>query len=146
MAEYLIQDSTLINLADKIRVLSGEEGTMTPAEMGNTVDTFNTELGEIVMEQDTLIAQLAAALNGKVAGGGGNAEPVLQSKIVNPSTSQQIITADEGYDGLDTITITPIVAIERAIPSISIDSSGLITATSLQYAGYVERGIESSTR
>jgi hypothetical protein len=31
MAKYLIQGETLTSIADKIRVLSGTEGAMTPA-------------------------------------------------------------------------------------------------------------------
>ena len=38
MAEYLIQDTTLTNLGDKIRVLSGSEETMTPAVMASELD------------------------------------------------------------------------------------------------------------
>lgn len=67
MAEYLIQDTTLTNLGDKIRVLTGTEGTMTPAEMQTDLDTFNTDMGTIVTEQDDLIAQLQTLASTKAA-------------------------------------------------------------------------------
>lgn len=58
MAEYLIQDTTLTNIADEIRILYGTEDTMTPAVMTSNLNTFNTELGAINVEQDGLIEQL----------------------------------------------------------------------------------------
>lgn len=44
MAEYLIQKETLTDIADKIRILSGEEETMTPAMMGTELDEANAEI------------------------------------------------------------------------------------------------------
>lgn len=67
MAEYLIQGETLTSLGNKIRVLSGTEETMTPAEMQNELDTFNTSMSAVVSEQDNLIAQIVAALDSKTA-------------------------------------------------------------------------------
>ncbi len=67
MAEYLIQDTTLTSLADKIRVLSGTEGTMMPSQMIANVQSANDEIDV----QSALIDQLIAALEGKVTGGSG---------------------------------------------------------------------------
>lgn len=69
MAEYLIQDTTLTNLGNSIRTLDGTTATLSPAEMKANLDTFNTELGEIASTQDTLIADIITALEGKSAGG-----------------------------------------------------------------------------
>lgn len=46
-------------------------------------------------------------LTGKLSPGqiGGGSEPVLQDKTVMPTSSQQTITADTGYDGLGTVTV-----------------------------------------
>ena len=46
-------------------------------------------------------------LTGKLSPGqiGGGGEPVLQDKTVIPTSSQQTITADTGYDGLGTVTV-----------------------------------------
>lgn len=74
-----------------------------------------------------------ASVNVNVSSGESN----LQSKTVSPTTSQQTISPDSGYDGLSSVTVnampsgsasTPTTTI-MANPSISVSSSGLITAS-----------------
>ena len=75
-----------------------------------------------------------------------NVEPKLQTKTVSPTTSQQNITPDNDYDGLSKVTVNAMPTATQATPSISVSSSGLITASSTQTAGYVANGTKSSTK
>ena len=70
-----------------------------------------------------------------------------QTKTAIPSTSQQIITPDSGYDGLSRVTVEAMPTAALNTPTISVDSAGKITAKVEQTAsGYVEAGSKSATK
>ena len=73
-------------------------------------------------------------------------EPTLQQKTVTPTTAQQTVTPDSGYDGLSKVTVNAMPTTTQATPSISVNSSGLITASATQSAGYVSAGTKTGTK
>ena len=99
---------------------------------------YNTQLQSNNTDLQTVLQTLQTKAAGK--------EPVLQDKTVTPTTSKQTITADSGYDGLDTVTVNAMPTATQATPSITINSSGLITATATQTPGYVAAGSKSATK
>lgn len=95
-------------------------------------------------EQSDILDQIATALAGKAAA--APIEPELQGKTVSPSTSQQIVTPDEGYDGLSKVTVNAMPTATQATPSITVSGGGKITASATQAAGYVASGTKSSAK
>ena len=70
-----------------------------------------------------------------MSGGGGS--PKLQNKIITPSTSSQIITPDNDYDGLSKVTVNAMPT--GALNNPTINSNGLITS-SVGTNGYLSSG------
>ena len=46
MAEFLIQDTTLIGIADEVRTLSGTEGAISPTTMKTDLHDANAEVSD----------------------------------------------------------------------------------------------------
>ena len=65
----------------------------------------------------------------------GGSDPILQDKIVTPTTNTQTISADSGYDGLDIVTVNAIQTEAKTVtPSTSQQN---ITPTSGKYMSQV---------
>jgi hypothetical protein len=88
----------LSNEATISEVFEGKE--VIDSEGNKITGTFT--ITEEVDTQTDLIAQIKTKVNELPE---ANGEPILQNKTVTPTASTQTVTADNGYDGLDTVTI-----------------------------------------
>jgi hypothetical protein len=72
-----------------------------------------------------------AAVAGSIA-----PDPTLENKTVTPATAEQTITASEGYDGLETVTVNAVTAaIDENIVAENIKSGVTILGVTGSYTG-----------
>lgn len=103
MSNYLIQDSTLDNIADAIRDKAGTQDLISPTNMPAAIIAANQipvnpsdpslYTAYIVDSQDGLSLNLPS--------NSGN----YQQKTVTPTGQQIVVTPDQGYDALSQVTI-----------------------------------------
>lgn len=134
MANVLVNDLYLGDIADAIRSKLGVQTTYKPSEMANAIGNISGG-GSIpvinslsVTENGTYTAPSGvdgySPITVNVPSGGAT----LQSKSnINPTTSSQTITPDSGYDGLSSVQI-------NAMPTQSLPSSTSSSATGTQKA------------
>lgn len=92
--KYVIDESTLTDIADAIRTKTGKSDQLKPNEMPSEIQgiTAGTEdLNAVLTEQESLIATLHETLKGKAAGGESEPDPRDQYQRV-----EYIESAEEG--------------------------------------------------
>lgn len=63
--KYMIDGSTLTNLAEKVRDYVDSTDALTPAEMATAIQTETNNINTEIIEQDDLIAQIKAVIASK---------------------------------------------------------------------------------
>ena len=105
MAKVAITEQYLTDIADAIRAKKGISDTYYPSEMAAAISTIGgggiTPTGTIsISENGTYNVTNYASAEVSIPSSINN-----QNKSVNPTESEQTVTADSGYSGLGTVTV-----------------------------------------
>lgn len=120
MANVVVEEQSLIDIASAIRTKNETDNTYKPSEMANAILDITTG-GEVV-------------------------EPVLQEKSVTPTTSSQTITPDTSYDGLSKVTVNAVTsAIDSDIKATNIRSGVNILGVTGSMKEYVAPKLQSKS-
>lgn len=136
--------SNLVAIADAVRNKIGETDELTLGEIVESINGIEVGSGGIdtsdatATTSDILIGETAYVNGQKITG-------TIETKSVSDlATNGATVTVPSGYyasQATKSVTLAP-----QAAPNISVDASGLITATATQTAGYVSAGAKSATK
>lgn len=139
----------LNNPASENQILSGYEVIDENGEIKTgTIPTVEQAVPDISITSDGLITASVAQIEGYIEEGASSATQQLVTqgaKTITPSTSEQTAVVAGVYTTGD-IKVAAMPVVEQATPSISVSSSGLITASATQSAGYVPADTKSATK
>lgn len=128
----LVAGSVVVSAREKADVLR-RKGTHLGMEV--SLSTFGDATAADVAKGKTFTSAAGIKVTGTATT--STSSPSLQTKTVSPSTSQQTITADDGYDGLSSVTINAInTQTKSATPTtsqqtISADSGKYLTSVTV---------------
>ena len=139
MADYLIQDTTLTAIADSIRAKTGKTSEIFVSDMASEIDKIYPTLTNPGTASDLLSGKELIDQDGNVVTG------TIPTKTSSDLTSSgATVTAPSGYYASS--ASKSVSTATQATPSISVSSSGLITASATQSEGYVSSGTKSATK
>lgn len=139
MADYLIQDTTLTAIADSIRAKTGKTSEIFVSDMVSEIDKIYPTLTNPGTASDLLSGKELIDQDGNVVTG------TIPTKTSSDLTSSgATVTAPSGYYASS--ASKSVSTATQATPSISVSSSGLITASATQSEGYVSSGTKSATK